>query len=91
MKIYSRNFVFSVVKILTLVNVHFLSKMMACKFTISTSFTQLQTDTAEDGSLVYTFNGSPDSFVGIPQELNFQPSQGFTFTVWLQQEAGNTG
>lgn len=42
-------------------------------------------------SPIYKFNGSLESFVALPDELTFQPSRGFTFTAWVQQDPGNEG
>lgn len=42
-------------------------------------------------SSIYKFNGSNESFVALREELTFQPTRGFTFTAWVQQDPGNEG
>ena len=52
----------------------------------------MQTDmNSVANSSIYKFNGSQESFVALPEGLTFQPSRGFTFTAWVQQDPGNEG
>lgn len=51
----------------------------------------LSGDTSTEGDPIYSFDGGEDSFVGLPQSLNFQPSQGFTVSGWVQQSPDNEG
>ena len=52
----------------------------------------MQTDmNSVANSSIYKFNGSQESFVALPEGLMFQPSRGFTFTAWVQQDPGNEG
>ena len=48
-------------------------------------------DTVPNGAAVYRFDGSSEAYINVPQELRFQPSQGFTVSGWVQQNSGNSG
>jgi len=46
---------------------------------------------AAGGEPIFSFDGGPESFVSVSDELTFQPSLGFSITAWVQQVPGNIG
>ena len=61
-----------------------------CSHIVSLLQTTLD-ETGPDGTTLYQFDGSSDSFVSFSDELTFEPTRGFTFASWVSQESGNDG
>ena len=55
----------------------------------SSAYEQVIVNTSEGSQ--YAFDGSEGSFVTVSQDVEFQPSQGFSIATTLRQTQGNAG